>query len=217
MNEPASHLFSPPKQRRSRESLERVLKAARELLEEGGYEALSMEELAQRADVNVSSIYARLGSKQGVLYAVHAELLAELADEDRAFGTDIGSDATPEDVIAGTIAELAALFRRHERLLRVFMIQGDVDEEILRRAAPANAATADAFERRLLTRRHAITHPDPELAADICFRIVYDTLARRLVRGPTFESPLHVPWDDLVDELAEVCASYLLRRRQRSP
>ena len=53
----------PPRQRRSRESLERVLQAGVELLGETDYDGFTLSELSRRAQVSVGSIYARFGSK----------------------------------------------------------------------------------------------------------------------------------------------------------
>ena len=53
-----------------------------------------------------------------------------------------------------------------------------------------------------------ITARDIERAG---FRTVYDVLARRTIYGPTFESAVDLPWDELVGELGEACSAYLLR------
>src|SRR6202008_2823007 len=72
----------PPKQRRSRESYERVLDAARALLEENGFEGLTVQEVAIRSGVSIGAIYERFGNKETLLRAVHARLMEAMLDAD---------------------------------------------------------------------------------------------------------------------------------------
>ena len=44
----------------------------------------------------------------------------------------------------------------------------------------------------------------------MAFRLVYDTLARRISHGPDFESDRQVAEDVLVRELARAAADYLI-------
>ena len=57
----------PPKQRRSRESYERVLEAAHTLLEENGFDGFTIQEVAARSGVSVGAIYERFGNKESLL------------------------------------------------------------------------------------------------------------------------------------------------------
>ena len=53
----------PPKQKRSQESLERVLQAGAEVLLDVGYEGFTLQEVSKRSGVSIGSIYACLGEK----------------------------------------------------------------------------------------------------------------------------------------------------------
>jgi AcrR family transcriptional regulator len=211
LTRPAEELFSPPKQQRSRESLERVLVAATELLEEGGYEAFGVQEVSQRAGVGIGVVYARLGSKEGLFTAVHLRALdRRAADRDELLGAVDPHHGSAADVIAATVAAQAELLRRHQKLFRVFMVRAESDRPTLERGASSSDANARVFAELLLTRRDEIRHPEPELAVDVAYRLVFDTLARRIMRGATFESSRLIEWEALVRELARACAAYLL-------
>jgi AcrR family transcriptional regulator len=64
-------LIRPPQQRRSQESLERVLQAGFELLRERGFEGFAVQEVSQRANVSIGSIYARAPSREALIQAVY--------------------------------------------------------------------------------------------------------------------------------------------------
>lgn len=207
----AESLFSAPKQRRSREGLNRVLIAATELLQEVGYDDMHLTEVGRRAGVGIGSIYARVGSKHGLLLFVQAQMIEDIqADQAELLDPLKGSSSPLDELIFDVVAAVGETFRRNESLLRVFMIRGDFDEAIISVASESSAYLADVFADILIERRDEITHPDPEQAVDICFRLVYDSLARRIVRGPSFESKRPVSWDELVSELGVACASYLM-------
>lgn len=204
----------PPKQKRSHESLERVLDASIQLLEEKGFDAFTVQEVSQRADVSVGAIYARFGSKESLLRAVHRHALVTRRPEDAAFSVVDGRPAREE--IAAAVGALAEVFRANESLLRAFMHLGAVDDEISKRASESSKDLARQFEAALLAHRDEITHRDSEKAVDVAFRIAFATFTRRVMSGPTFESDRVIEWDELVHEVGAVCAAYLLDERTRT-
>jgi AcrR family transcriptional regulator len=58
-----------PVQQRSRERVEQILKAAAELLAEGGVEALTMRSLAARAEIPVATIYRYFANREEIIAA----------------------------------------------------------------------------------------------------------------------------------------------------
>jgi AcrR family transcriptional regulator len=214
--EPAgAPVFRPPQQARSREAFLRVLDAGTELLEEGGFEAFTIGEVSRRAGVSVGSIYGR-ANKDGLFLAIHQRALEQIDDQQTGLLAEIAArELPPGELIAAAVWGVSEVFRVHGKLLRVFMLRGPVDAVINQRGSEYSARGADVFERLLLTCQGAITHPEPALAVDVCFRLVYSTLARRVTQGPTFESRQTVAWERLVDELGLVCAAYLLMPRKK--
>ncbi len=59
-----------PMQRRSVESVQRMLDAAQELVAENGYDALTTTLIAERADVSIGSLYQFFPDKQAIIRAV---------------------------------------------------------------------------------------------------------------------------------------------------
>jgi len=208
----------PPKQKRSQKSLERVLDASTRLLEEEGFDAFTIQDVSQRADVSVGAIYARFGNKESLLRAVHRHVMESLRPEHQAVAAVDGRPATgAREVIVSAVRMVAEIFRGNEKLLRAFMHLGAVDDEISRRGSDMSTDLARQFAATVLAHRDEITHRHPETGVDVAFRMAYCTFARQVMYGPTFESDRPIDWDDLVSEVGAACAAYLLQERQPPP
>jgi AcrR family transcriptional regulator len=108
-----------------------ILRAARRLFAERGYVATSINDIAEEAGVAIQTIYARLGSKGGMLLA-----LIDLIDE------EAGVEPLAEDVTSAT-TPLATL-RASVRLTRSFQERcGDIIDALFS-AAGAEPELADA-------------------------------------------------------------------------
>ena len=201
----------PPKQKRSQESLERVLEASMTLLAERGFDAFTVQEVSQRAGVSVGAIYARFASKENLLRAVHRHAMEAVQEEQNEAVAAL--DGRPaRDVILEAVRTVAGIFRGHEPLLKAFMHLGAVDEEISRRGSEVSTDLARQFEATILAHRDEIAHPNAETAVDVAFRMAYCTFARQVMYGPTFESNRPIGWDELVDEIGNASAAYLLAK-----
>lgn len=199
----------PPQQRRSRESYERVLDAAYRLLEENGFEGVTVQEVATRSGVSIGAIYERFGNKETLLRSVHARLMEEMTPSPD--GGEEGEFADAAEAIAAAVAAVARSMTGHQKALRAFMHLGAVDEVISARGSEASIALSKAFKLVLRPYVDAMPHPQPEVALDVAFRMTYSTLARQVMYGPVFESDRRLGWQRLTDELTGACTAYLLR------
>jgi AcrR family transcriptional regulator len=210
----ATTSIRPPRQARSRASFERVLRAGRDVIEEQGYRGFTLAEVSRRAGVSIGSIYARVPSKDALFQAIHARVVDEIDARHGAFGdVERWERLTTEDLIVEAVREVARPLRENATFLRVVMQRGAVDGVVAARGSRALSIQAEQFKALVLTRREEIAHPDPDLAADIAYRIAYSTLARQVMYGQTFESQRPVDWDRLVRELGAACAAYLITPR----
>lgn len=64
---PEDFLLSIPKQDRARAALTRILDAGREILTEDGLPALTTDEIARRAEVNIATLYKYFANREGIL------------------------------------------------------------------------------------------------------------------------------------------------------
>ncbi|HEY7629435.1 MAG TPA: TetR/AcrR family transcriptional regulator [Thermoleophilaceae bacterium] len=212
----------PPLQRRSQESLERVLTSGAELLLEVGYEGFTLQEVSKRSGVSIGSIYARAPSKEALILAIYdREFERVTAANERLRETAQLEGLKGRELVIALVQLMARITFEHADLLRVFMYRALVDPEIWRRGSERSMALSRAFEEALLDHKDEFSHPDPELAIDMTFRFVYNSLVRRVTHGENFESPRALSEEDLIRELGEAAADYLLApqlpRQKRKP
>lgn len=200
----------PPKQRRSRESYEKVLDAAHTLLEENGFEGLTVQEVAARSGVSVGAIYERFGNKETMLRAVHARLMESVSEANEAAMANAASADHATAAIAAAIAGMARVMSDNRKALRAFMHLGAVDPVIAEHGSEASIALAKNVKGVLTPFASEFSHTDPDVALDVAFRMAYSTLARQIMYGARFESNQRLSWKRLVDEVALACAAYLL-------
>jgi AcrR family transcriptional regulator len=199
-----------PQQKRSQASVERVFAATRALLEEKGFDGVTVQEVSARAEVSVGAIYGRFQSKENLLRAVQRDWI-ERGRQAAGEAPEIGGAATAAEAIATAVDDLARVFRGGERLMGAFMHLGAVDAEIADRGSRASIELCHQFSAAVLAHRGAIVRADPEQAVDVAFRMAYSAFARLVMYGPTFESDRPIGWDELVAEVATACTAYLLR------
>lgn len=200
-----------PLQDRSRKSLEKVMAAGIEVLGKKGYDGFSIADVSQRSGVSVGSIYQRFQSKAVLFAALQVRILEEIDREQAVlFSTIKAERLTDEQILAAAVKKIADLFMRHEPLIRVMILRGAVEEETRLRGSQSSLLLARSFEAFLMASVRRFGHDNPELGCDVCFRIVYAALTRRIMSGPTFESPTEIPWRVFVQELCRVCIAYLL-------
>jgi AcrR family transcriptional regulator len=209
MSQPES-LIRPPQQRRSQESLERVLQAGFELLQDRGFEGFTLQEVSQRANVSIGSIYARVPSREALIQAVYERAMLWTEEQAGPLERAAHRPGTRREQIEAIVVEMGSQVIAHGDVLRVFMRQAPLEPWIMERAAVKSQATAEVFSRAMLEHRDEIRHSDPELAVDVAWRLVYNTTARRITHGPSFESTRPLADDQLVGELARAVADYLL-------
>jgi AcrR family transcriptional regulator len=199
----------PPRQARTRASWERVLEEGVALLASGGYAALTIAALCERARVTAPTIYARAGDKESLLLAIYERAMARIDAADPLDPVDERWAALDPDALVRTaVGDLAALWLTHAGLLRAIVHRSATDPEVRRRGSERSQELGRRFRAVLLV-HHPASAADAESAADTCFRVVYAALVQRVVFGADFESDR--PLDDatFISALGDMAARYL--------
>ena len=203
-----------PKQQRSKESFDRVIAAATELLREKGVDGLTLAAVSRLSKVSIGSIYCRVDGKDALIREVQATMLHQMETEFALLLNRVRRRQLPlSQLVPVLVAELANFLRRHAGLLAAFMTQGDRDRVVGDIGRKSFHQTVTDFKLVLLEHATEFNHPNPEHAATTCFTVTYSALARFLGlnsrawgHGGTGEGD----WQELVEDLGLMCLSYLL-------
>src|SRR3954464_9030668 len=114
-------LIRPALQRRSQESLERVLQAGLELLKEVGYEGFTLQEVSRRSGVSIGSIYARAPSKEALILAIYDQEMGRVAEANARLQATAQLDGLRgRELIVALVELMARSMIAHAGILRVF-------------------------------------------------------------------------------------------------
>lgn len=200
-----------PKQSRSRQSFDRVLDAAAELLAAGGVQALTIAEVSRRSRVSVGSIYCRVESKDALIRAVQARVLQQMDQEFSGIINRIRRRALKLAELVPTLVREQALFlKRHAPLLNAFIERAPHDPVVRAVGRKYHQQFALDFRLLLLERHNEFRHPDPEHAAATCHTIVFGALARYLGFGGGPEvGEGEGDWKHLIEDLGLMTLAFL--------
>jgi len=194
-----------PRQERSHATVEALLQATTDILVRQGVSRLTTNRIAERAGVNIASLYQYFPSK----HAIIAELRRRHGAEQRAAvrraliehrGDDL--ETTLRELVSMGVAAHAV----NPELQRVFT-------EDLPQLAYAEIATIDAplfvEFREFLTTRSTANIGDPELAM-----WMVATVANAVIHRAVVERPQDLSNGSIGDELVKLLMCYLSGRRQ---
>jgi AcrR family transcriptional regulator len=202
--------YRPPKQRRSQESLERILDAAETLIRERGFDNMTIAEVVQRSGSSVGSLYGRFQDKLALLRAVqvryHARVENAIAAE---FDGDSPRDECLEDAAGRCVRVLCDYLLHEPELFRAFILQAVLDPGVRAQGEAANAKRRDRVATVLLAHRAEIGHPNPELAARWFYSMCMAILRERMTFGQGAELSGGFADDKMREELTRAVTGYL--------
>ncbi len=160
----------PPKQSRSRRTLERIVAASLEILGEGGPPALTVQAVVERARSSVGSFYARFEGKDDLI-----DYLGERVwDDARASWSErvagrVWSDLELSGLVEGSVRLLTEARRSREAYLSALDVAAGRGRDSY---GAFRAGVLSDLEQILLSKRAEIAHGDPELAVRLGLRAV---------------------------------------------
>jgi AcrR family transcriptional regulator len=115
MSQPAlagdEHARSTSRRSTQQDRRERILDAAVELAEDGGYDAVQMREVAERADVALGTLYRYFPSKTHLLVTALGRTFVELQGS-----VKVSASGPPEQRVYRVVAGVTRYLARHRRL-----------------------------------------------------------------------------------------------------
>jgi AcrR family transcriptional regulator len=197
-----------PRQQRSAATYARLLDAAEALLQERSFDAVTLADIARRADVTIGAFYARFADKGALLEALEARLTEEVLEVMRR-ATDPArwTDVPVEEAMRRFLHDLVLVYRRTRGAGRALVLRSHTDLELRRRLERLNSEGLPRVLSFLLT-RGGIRHPNPKLALRIGLLVVRSTLRETILFGEKAPGGA-VPPAVLADQLAAMFVRYL--------
>jgi len=176
--------FSPPRQARSRQSLERYLDAAEALIRTNGFADLNITEVARLAGFSVGGIYSRFPSKLSLLSAVRERFLERVETHlSTEYEAGSGNDASLEEAITRMLGLFFRHFIAEQEVFRAFVIETPNNPGFEEGGEVATERRREMFREALVAHAGEIRRPDPEAAIDWVFTVVMALIRERLVYG----------------------------------
>jgi len=203
-------LSRKPRQGRSLASFERMLEATKALMIETGGDSFTLQDVSERGQVSIGSIYLRFESKDRLLHAVIAEELQAILAKERAMIDEVLAETDSLGAFLPLyIARYSAFLEQHAPILRTIMARAEVDPTVSEPGKETARRSSEMSIAAILTFRDEIKSADPEAKALAVFQIVFATIARQFGLGSTPESSDPYLWGFIKDEISKMALAYL--------
>ncbi|WP_158543449.1 TetR/AcrR family transcriptional regulator [Dyella solisilvae] len=211
-----------PRQARSRESEQKLLKAAMEVLGRYGLDATTIPRIAEHAGLTPGAVYRRFPDKNALLETV---ILTILENQDvhirRVLTPAMTREHTLPELIEQIISATLASYRANSGLLmglRQF-VQGSDHLAFKNKAVKLEKQSYTYVLDVLLAYRDDIPHPDPSLALSFAFATLTGTLIEFFLIDENMKNwRALIPDDDkvLLRELKRSFLGYLMYQPQEA-
>jgi AcrR family transcriptional regulator len=208
----------PPRQQRSRKTLDRILDAAEALVSEKGFEDTPVAEIVRRAGSSVGAFYTRFEDKDALLSALYERYYEQaIATADITLDPARWEGASIREILDSVIRFLVEIYREQAGLIRAFVLRHYTSPEFRQKRERLSRDVNERLSALLLERRDEIRHPDPELAAVFGLTLVFNALDGAILFGQTHSDVLPLSDDALAAELARAYGNYLGAASNRTP
>jgi len=183
-----------PSQRRSQETFKAVVEACAWLLPRKGYAGTTTNHIAERAGVNIASLYEYFPGKDAIVVQV-ARGLVERVLERLALGAAGVLDGREDQALRTWIQLIHDTVAREKDLIAVFMYQVPYTSQL----EPIQAISARLLELSHQVHGHAGHFFRPNLSdatLQLVINLVNSTIMQLVMKPPT-----HYPKQELLDEL----------------
>ncbi len=159
------HRVRPPRQDRSRRAQRAALDAFEALLAERDPSKVTVQEIADRAGLSITSIYARFDGKSALVLALHERVIGQgMAQLDQFLGQEAVATAPVEDIVADLVDGAVTFADAHAHVFRTVLLAAD--GETNERAAAFIRAGSERITGVLAPR---LPHPRAQAERDIDF------------------------------------------------
>ena len=211
---PRKPALNPPRQKRSRESLRRMLDAAEVVLAKYGLEGAILPLIAAKAGISAANVYRRFRDKDALMAAVFQRLrerssAATAAQVNPEMVRRIGLVQFSRNIIGGMVQN----YRGDAGLSRATIqyTERHWETEFVRKTRTSEAQSFQTMVDSFMIWRDQIKHPDTERAVRFGFVMIALVLRELILfnRARIFEDVMHLDDDLLKEELPRMFLRYL--------
>ena len=198
------------RQKRSRDTLRRILDAFEAALQERLFDEITVGDLCTRAGCSVGSFYGRVESKEALLEELRLRIFADA-------GATLAQLSSPEFAASHSLSELVreqaralvAFHHAHRGAIRALVVQARRNIAFSERARVFNAVVLRRVADSWLLHRAAIRHPHPELAVEQAVLMLAGWLRESIVFRELWPTSLALEQAAYTDEMHRLVISYL--------
>lgn len=205
-------IIAAPQQQRSRATLERLLNATIQALDEHGLDGAVIPRIATLAGVAPASVYRRFANKDALIRAALLHVLEQTQTTNRQALAAALHAATLEASADALMDLMFSQYRQHPVLVRALarFIDADTDQEFVSRARAIMAGNLELVVECILPHREQIRHAQPERALRFALLHAFTSIeAVTLEPTSLWHSVLAEPDKVLARELARSFVAYL--------
>ena len=206
---PSTHV-RPPRQARSRATLDRILRATHELLEEKRFDDITIAEIVERAQSSIGAFYVRFSDKAALLDYIDELYAREMVEAAEVGARASTSGSTLEEDVRGLVAFLARVHRIQPGLLRTLIVEARRQGEgAFRERTRRMNRRVPALMDRLLVHSGEMGHPEPRRAVYLGLMMVLSAIREVTLFPEGLAEFVDYDEDELVDELTSAYLRYL--------
>ena len=202
-----------PRQARSRQTMERLVAAVLEVIEERGLAGVTIPEIAARAVVSTGSVYRRFVDKEALIRAAFLQFLeASQAANTAALPRDLFAGRSLDDALSALSRALVAQYRGRTGLLRALdqYIETQNDDAFRQRALDLIEANVNRLAETLMPFRGMIPAKDPRRAITFALLSAATVIEAQRLHAPLlWRRMLPLDDDELTAEVARSMGAYL--------
>jgi len=203
-----------PQQERSRESLQKLLRAATEVLGQHGVEGATIPRIARHAGLTPGSVYRRFHDKEALLESAILGILERQDENLRALTPEMAREIPLRVFAEQIINSFVVGYRARAPLIRAMrqFVHSRTGTPFYKKAVRLEIRTYERLLDLFMTQRERINHPDPRIAISTGLMMVVSTVFELVVTHAQLAAWKGLlPKDDqaLKRELVRAFLSYL--------
>ena len=193
-----------PQQQRSADTVQRIQDALLEIIAEEGYSAANTNRIAQRAGVNIASLYQYFPNRNAIALALFEQAAVELAQQ--VHHEMLASMTEPMETVLPRLFDRLLRFMEQKRAALLNLV-----EEVPELRGSAQAMSLENLVRSI-SRSFLAVHLRDRTPAEIACKLFFvQTAGMALIRRYVRDRPADLHRDQFIAEISGMIIEYLKR------